>query len=333
MSRAPGESQPPLDVPCLRRLRGTTAAPRCGTARPRARQRRGSAPRRGRHAAASRSSSRRGTPSPGRPPRAAGRPRPRARRRLVLPRRGASTCPSFHEQNASRTSNVTSPSAAYERSAERGRHVDEPHPERVARGRVQPPRLGDGQEQRMVGRQVPRLDGLDQVDAEQEAPDLAGRLRRGADRLAHLERARRDEALPLAVAAVQRVGLRLAVARPPTRRGTTALRPGANAPGRRAGTRSTSCRGAPACRACAPARARRSSAPASGPHRRRRAGRGRPARRARGTASGPGRPRSRPRSSPGRTRSARRSSPRWPTAPRPARRARARGRAGGASSA
>src|SRR5262249_40361016 len=56
---------------------------------------------------------------------------------------------------------------------ERGRHVQDANPDAVEHLRLEAAHVSDGMEQRMVGRDVPGADSPDQVDAEEEPPDLA----------------------------------------------------------------------------------------------------------------------------------------------------------------
>src|SRR3954451_11388655 len=91
---------------------------------------------------------------------------------------------------------------------ERGADVYEAHPERLDDGEAHPARLPQPEEERVVERQPVRVDARDPVDREQVAPDRRQRLRRGAERLPHLEGRPRDHVLRGEVEPVERVPLR-----------------------------------------------------------------------------------------------------------------------------
>ena len=67
--------------------------------------------------------------------------------------------------------------------AQRGLEVDEPQPEAFGEREMQPAGIRHHQGQRPGGIDPAGLDPRDEIDAEEEAPQLGGRRRRGCERL------------------------------------------------------------------------------------------------------------------------------------------------------
>src|SRR5262249_45292222 len=101
---------------------------------------------------------------------------------------------------------VTGVAAALERRP----HVDEPKPQTLRETKVEAARVDDHQEERRR-RIEPAFDASDQVDPEEEAPELALRDRPGRERLDEADLALREALPPLLLDAVERVRRRLAL--------------------------------------------------------------------------------------------------------------------------
>src|SRR5438034_4109451 len=85
---------------------------------------------------------------------------------------------------------------------ERRTDVDEPNPEGIAESKPQTPRRREQEEERMVGRQKPGLDGCLPVDGEEEAPQISHGLGRAAERLEHAQLGDRRAVLPAGLVTV-----------------------------------------------------------------------------------------------------------------------------------